>query len=276
MSHLSAVMRRGLILIAGRTLLLALLLGMIGPFLTILVSSVGKGWFGTRWLPETWTFEFFTWAFALANVPKILGNSLIVAGLSVAISLAAGVPAGWSLARTGIPGREMLIGLILLPRMVPPITYALGVSQLFYRLQLVDTHIGIALAHSILTIPYTVLIMSATFQGLDPRLQEAADACGASAWLTFRKVIFPQVLPGVFSSILFAFITSYSEFTLAVMTSGPRTQTLPIKAYLVIGDGYWEVASAVSVILLVPSLLVLLTIQSQVRPDRLFGGFKGA
>ncbi|MFB0546072.1 MAG: ABC transporter permease, partial [Anaerolineae bacterium] len=117
--------------------------------------------------------------------------------------------------------------------------------------------------------------LSSTFEGLDERVLEAASVCGANAIRTFFHVILPLILPGIFSSMIFTFTTSYNEFTLTLMTYGPHTVTLPIRTYLAVGEGYWEVTSAMSVVLVVPSLLVLFMIQRQVAPEKLVGGFKG-
>jgi putative spermidine/putrescine transport system permease protein len=165
--------------------------------------------------------------------------------------------------------------LVLLPRMLPPIAFALGVAKLFYAFGLVDTLFGVALAHVTITLPFALLVLSATFAGLDDRLIEAAEVCGSRPWRTLIWVIVPLAMPGILSAAIFVFTTSYNEFTLTLLTYGPHTVTLPVKTYLVIGDGFVPVASAISMILLVPSLLVLLLIQSQLKPDKLIGGLKG-
>jgi putative spermidine/putrescine transport system permease protein len=104
---------------------------------------------------------------------------------------------------------------------------------------------------------------------------EAASVCGANTLRTFFHIILPQIMPGILSSMIFTFTTSYNEFTLTLMTYGPDTLTLPIRTYLAVGEGYWEVTSAMSVIMVLPSLLILFFIQRQVKPEQLVGGFKG-
>jgi len=165
--------------------------------------------------------------------------------------------------------------LILLPRMIPPIAYALGIAQIFYRLHLVDTFAGVAIAHVAICAPYAILVLSATFEALDERVLEASAVCGANPLRTFFHVTLPLVLPGILSSIIFTFTTSYNEFTLTLMTYGPHTVTLPVRTYLAVGEGYWEVTSALSIMLILPSLAMLFGVQRQVQPEKLVGGFKG-
>ena len=257
------------------TLLACLSLFIFSPFVVIVVKSVGKGWFGKLWLPPTLTLDWYKWAINVARLPEVMKNTVIVTGLAVAMSTFVGIFTGWAFGRRRIPGKELLMSMILLPRMIPPITYALGIARIFYGLNLVNTHFGIALAHVTLCAPYAILVMSATFEGLDERVLEAAGVCGASPLRTFFHVTLPQIMPGILSSMIFTFTTSYNEFTLTLMTYGADTLTLPIRTYLAVGEGYWEVTSAMSVIMVLPSLLILFLIQRQVKPEQLVGGFKG-
>jgi putative spermidine/putrescine transport system permease protein len=262
-------------LVLGYTVLVSFALFIITPFTIIIIKSVGKDWFGKRWLPPTFTLDWYKWAFDIARVPEVLKNTLIIAALAIIMSTTIGIFAGWAFGRRKFPGKEILMALILLPRMIPPITYALGVAQIFYRLDLINTHLGVALAHLSITAPYAILVLSATFQSLDERVLEAAGVCGANPVRTFLHVTLPMVMPGILSSMIFTFSSSYNEFTLTLMTYGPDTMTMPVRTYLAVGEGYWEVTSAMSVILVIPSLMILFLIQRQVAPEKLLGGFKG-
>jgi putative spermidine/putrescine transport system permease protein len=257
------------------TFLLSFFLWVTTPFLMIALKSVGRNWFGKLWLPPELTLDWYRWAITVASIPEVLKNSLIIAGLAVGMSTAIAIPTGWALGRRRIPGKEVITSIILLPRMIPPIAYALGVAQIFYRLHLIDTHIGVAIAHVAICAPYAILVLSSTFEGLDERVLEAASVCGANSVRTFLHVTLPLVMPGILSSLIFTFTTSYNEFTLTLMTYGPKTVTLPVRTYLAVGEGYWEVTSALSMLLIVPSLVVLYLIQRQVQPEKLVGGFKG-
>ena len=257
------------------TLLLAFLLYMLSPLAVIAVSSFGKAWFGPRFLPQDWGLDWYQWAVSIGNIPDVLKNSLLIAGLAVVMSLVLAMPTAWALGRRHVPMKSALSALVLLPKMIPPIAFALGVAQLFYAIGLVDTIFGVALAHVTVTLPFAILVLSSTFAGIDERLIEAAEVCGSRPWRTFVSVIMPLSMPGILSAAIFVFTSSYNEFTLTLLTYGPHTVTLPVKTYLVIGDGFVPVASAISMILLVPSLLVLLLIQSQLKPDKLIGGLKG-
>ncbi|MDH7486466.1 MAG: ABC transporter permease [Anaerolineae bacterium] len=271
--YLKALWRGRRLLIYTFLLCFALLIYL--PFLMIALKSIGRGWFGRLWLPPELTLDWYKWAIEVTNIPEITKNTLIIAGLAVGMATLIGIPTGWAFGRYRIPGKELLMAMILLPRMIPPIAYALGVAQIFYRLHLINTHFGVALAHVAVCAPYAILVLSATFEGLDERVLEAASVCGASPLRTFLHVVVPLILPGILSSMIFTFTTSYNEFTLTLMTYGKDTVTLPVRTYIAMGEGYWEVTSAMSILLVIPSLLVLFLIQRQVAPEKLVGGFKG-
>jgi putative spermidine/putrescine transport system permease protein len=262
--------------VLGYTLLVSLTLFIAAPFAMIALRSVGKGWFGRRWLPPELTLEWYRWALEVGNIPEVMTNTLIIGVIAVALSTAIGVAAGWAFGRRRVPGKEVVMALLLLPLMIPSITYALGVARTFYALRLVDTHFGVALAHVSVCAPYAIMVLSATFERLDERVLEAASVCGANPLKSFVHVVLPLIMPGVLASMIFTFTHSYNEFTLTLLTYGPHTVTLPIRTYLAVGDGYWEITSAMAVLMVVPSLVILALIQRRAQPERLVGGFKGA
>jgi len=262
-------------LVLAYTLLLSLTMFILAPFLMIALRSVGKGWFGRLWLPPQLTLDWYRWAVEVGNIPEVMKNTLIIGVIAVAVSTTIGIFAGWAFGRRQLPGKEVLMAIVLLPRMIPPITYALGVAKIFYTLELVDTYLGVALAHVSVCAPYAILVLAATFEGLDERVLEAAGVCGANTIKRFFYVVLPLIMPGILASMIFSFTHSYNEFTLTLLTYGPHTVTLPVRTYLAVGDGYWEITSAMAMIMVVPSLVILALIQGRAKPEKLVGGFKG-
>lgn len=257
------------------TFLLAFLLFILGPFTMILIKSVSKLW-GPDWLPQVWTFEEYWRAWRIADIPRILTNSLVIAGIAVLVSTLVALPTSWALARRNVPGKELLLATLLLPRLIPPLAFAVGIARIFYTIDLVDTHFGVALAHVAVAAPFAILILTSTFESLDDRLLEAASVCGANALRTFTHVTLPLIAPGILSSMIFTFAASYDEFTLTIMTFGPHTITLPIQVYSSFSSGDYQLSSAVAVVLMIPSLTILLILQRWLRPDKLIGGLKGS
>lgn len=257
-------------------LLAAFVLFITLPFVMILLQAFGADWFGMRLLPAQWTLKWFNWAIVTVDLGQVLVNTVVIALIATLVSLVLAVPAAWALARHRVPFKSALIAAILLPRMIPEITFALGVAKVFYALDLTNSYVGIALAHVILAAPFAVLVLVSTFETMDARLLEAGRVLGCNTRQLFRKVVFPLAMPGLVAAALFSFLASYNDFVLTLLVYGPDTVTLPVQTYLSIGGGYTSVASAISVILLVPSILFLLGLLHMVRPENLLGGLKGA
>ena len=108
--------------VLGYTLLVSLTLFILAPFLMIALRSVGKGWFGKRWLPPELTLEWYRWAIEVGNIPEVMKNTLLIGVIAVLISTAIGIGAGWAFGRRRIPGKEVLLAVLLLPQMIPSIT----------------------------------------------------------------------------------------------------------------------------------------------------------
>ena len=117
------------------TLLVCLSIFIFSPFVLIMIKSIGKDWFGKLWLPPTLTLDWYTWAIKVAHLPEVMKNTIIVVAMAVAMSTVIGIFSGWAFGRRRLPGKELLMSMILLPRMIPPITYALGIARIFYGLK---------------------------------------------------------------------------------------------------------------------------------------------
>lgn len=257
-------------------LLVSFVLFITLPLVMILLEAFGADWFGVQMLPGRWTLRWFVWAAQTVDLVGVLLNTVEIALFATVFTLAIAIPAAWAIARYQVPLRSFLIGAILFPRMIPEITFALGVARIFYAVHLTNTAIGIALAHVILAAPFAVVVLVSTFEGMDARLLEAGAVLGCGPLRLFQRVTLPLALPGIVAAALFSFLASYNDFVLTLMVYGSDTVTLPVQTYLSLGNGYLSVAGAISTILLVPSLLFLLGMLRMVNPENLLGGLKGA
>jgi putative spermidine/putrescine transport system permease protein len=257
-------------------LLVAFVLFITLPLVMVLLEAFGADWFGVRLLPAQWTLRWFIWASQTVDLVGVLFTTLRIALLATLLTLAIAIPGAWAIARYRLPLKSVLIGAVLFPRMIPEITFALGVARIFYALNLTNTSLGIALAHVILAAPFAVIVLVSAFEGMDPRLLEAGAVLGCGPLSLFRRVTLPLALPGIAAAALFSFLASYNDFVLTLMVYGSDTVTLPVQTYLSLGNGYLSVAAAISTVLLVPSLLFLLGMMRMVKPETLLGGLKGA
>lgn len=167
------------------------------------------------------SIQFFV---SFAGVAKALWNSVVVAVLTMVLSIGIGAPAGYALSRFEFPGKEVFRVMVVMTRAFPLPLLALPLAVLFIRTGLDDTAIGLAIVHTVLAIPFSVLITFSLFAGIPIELEEAAWTLGCNRWQAFQKVVLPLVLPGIAASAVFAFTISWNEvFAAAVLTLENRT-----------------------------------------------------
>ena len=165
------------------------------------------------------------------NLLQALRNSVMVAtGVSI-LSTIFGLLGAIAVTRHRLPGRAPLMGVIMLPLVVPSII--LAVALLIVVRQAFDlplTLFTVAAGHILLCVPFSMLVLMSRLEGFDKSLEEAASDLGENGWMTFWRVTFPLALPGIVSSLLMAFTVSFDEYVIAFFLSGVN-QTLPIFLY---------------------------------------------
>ena len=160
--------------------------------------------------------------------------SLQIGVLATAAGLAVGVPASLGLVRHRFPGREAVSTLLLLPLVVPGIVAGTAIyvfqveTEILTGLPLVASVPGLVLGHVLITIPWTVRLVTASLVGVDRSIEEAALNLGAGPWTTFRRVTLPLIRPGMVAATLFGFIISFGNLEMTLFLIGPGRTTLPI------------------------------------------------
>ncbi|WP_171233371.1 carbohydrate ABC transporter permease [Ruegeria sp. HKCCA4812] len=215
--------------------------------------------FPKSFLPEfdMGSLEFFA---GFQGMMAALWNSVVVALMTMVMSIAIGAPAGYALSRFDFRGKELFRLLILLTRAFPLPLLALPLAVLFIRTGLDDTAFGLALVHTTLAIPFAVLITFSLFSGIPLELEEAAWTLGCTRLTAFTKVILPLVLPGITASAIFAFVISWNEvFAAAVLTIENRT--LPAFLLQTLGEAPLHLKFAGGFILVVPALIFIFAVR---------------
>lgn len=195
-----------------------------------------------------------------AGMLSALKNSILVAGLTMIMSITIGAPAGYALSRFEFPGKGLFRFLILLTRAFPLPLLALPLAVMFIRTGLDDTIFGLALVHTTLAIPFSVLITFSLFSGIPIELEEAAWTLGCNRLTAFQKVVFPLILPGITASAIFAFVISWNEvFAAAVLTIENRTLTAFLLQNLDTSPLHLKFAGGF--ILVVPALIFIFAVR---------------
>ncbi|HKX18117.1 MAG TPA: ABC transporter permease subunit [bacterium] len=239
-----------------------------GIFLSAFLNSIASTWFG-GWLPDAYTAKWYQFALAEFDLGSVLAVTIVV-GLSVTlISLALGVPAAYALARHVFPGRAALMLLLVLPMMVPPITYGIPLAAMLYKLHLGGKLAGVIVANVVPALPFVVLIMTPFFEQIDPNLERAARTLGAPALRVFARVLLPIALPGMLAAGLLILVRAIALFELTFLVSGAKSQTLVVALYytaFAAGIRPSQAIDAMAVVYMVTGLVLLLAALRFINP----------
>ena len=142
-------------------------------------------------------------------------NALIYVLINVIISVGVALPAAYAFSRFRFPGRRVLFFSLLMFRMMVPAILLVPFVQIFSALDLIDTHIAVALAHCFFSVPIAIWILEGFISGVPVEIDESARADGYGTWGFFRKILLPMIAPGVATAAFFCFMFSWVEFLLS-------------------------------------------------------------
>jgi multiple sugar transport system permease protein len=236
-------------------------------------------------IPQDWTFENFSQALhgeiGIGGVTLLHAgwNSAKVAFFTSLLTTVVGLPAAYVLARSTGLVSKLGLGWILLSQMFPLILIIIPLFLLLRNLHLTDSHTGLVFVYMVWTLPFILWMLQSYVRGIPRDLEEAAMVDGASRLTVLRTVIAPLLAPGVVVTALFAFITAWNEFFLAlVLIQSPGLTTIPLLLARFVGvEGIVRLGplAASALLATVPSLLLFTVIQRWLTRGLLSGAVKG-
>lgn len=254
------------------------LLNVVFLIVTVAVNSVATRWFNTP-LPSGFTLHWYGQAWDEFQLAHILIVTLEVVGAVVILSILLGVPAAYALARARFPGKKAAMLLILLPMMVPPVTYGIPMASAMYQTGLGGTLAGVILANLVPALPFVILVMTPFIEQIDPGLESAARIFGASTAQYFRHVLLPLLVPGMLAAGLLVLVRTIGMFELTFFTAGPDSQTLVVALYYAVfstGVRAPQAIDAMAMIYMAITLLWVLIALRLVSPTQLVSRVKQA
>lgn len=192
-------------------------------------------------------------------------NSLIVAGVVVAISLVVSIIVSYVISRYRVPGKSLIIGGMLYAYMFPPMLLAIPLLAIFARWGMADNLMGVIVAHCTMTIPLGVWLLWGFFKAMPMHLEEAAMVDGCTRVSAFFRVVLPLSLPGIVTVAIFSFLLSWTDYVFAfVLVSSDSLKTLPVGLASILGsfDARWGELMAGATLITLP-LLVMFSLLSR-------------
>lgn len=218
--------------------------------------------FSTQWYKQVlfgteWRAAFF--------------NTMEIGLWSTVMATAIGTLAALGLERSTFRGREVLSAIFLLPIFAPTIVLATGLYFLYAELGLLNTKLGIILAHATISAPFVMLSVRASLSMIDSRLMRAAANLGAGPVFAFRSVTLPLAMPGIIGGAILAFATSFDELVIVLFVGGVETTTIPRQMWTGVREDLSPRVLAVSSLMAALAIGTLILTQLLRRSARLPG-----
>ncbi|WP_433989338.1 Inner membrane ABC transporter permease protein YdcV (plasmid) [Pseudoseohaeicola sp. NH-UV-7] len=213
-----------------KTYTIMVYLFMFAPILVVLVLAFNSSQFGGFPI-EGFSFRWFAKLYENEAITRALRTSLILGALTAVISTTLGILAALALVRYQFRGKDFITTFLISPVLVPETVLAVGLLIFLRWLHMPRSFGLLLLGHSIIALPFVVLVVQARLTGIRRDYEEAARSLGASAVQTFFQVTFPLMLPAVFAGALFAFTISFDNITATIFWRPSGMETVPTQIF---------------------------------------------
>jgi putative spermidine/putrescine transport system permease protein len=212
-----------------------------------------------RFPPAGYSLHLFESYFSSPGWMRATRNSFCVAVPVMFLATLLGTAASLSLVRGLYRGKRFLYAFFISPMVIPAIISAISMYFFISKLKMIGTVNGLILAHTVIAVPYVVVVMTSTLQGFDEQLEQASMSLGAGRIGTFFNITLPLIRPGIFTALIFSFIASFDEVIIALFISGVGAETIPKRMWDGIREEMSPVIAAVSAVLILVSAVLLLS-----------------
>ena len=212
------------------------------------------------------------------HLARALANSLIIGVITTLIALLFGIFASYALARLNFRAKYIVLGFILAASMFPGVALVTPLFQLFTNLNWIGTYQAMIIPYISFALPLTIYILVSFFREMPWELEESARIDGCTKSQAFRKIIMPLAAPGIFTTAILAFISSWNEFLIASQLSNAQTQTVTVAIASFTGsqphqEPYTAIMAAATIVT-IPLVIMVLVFQRQIVAGLTAGAVK--
>lgn len=234
-----------------------LLIFLVAPMLIVIIISFSSAPFLT-FPPPGYSLQWYRKLFGDPAWFDSLVVSIEIIVPTGLLAMTLGTAAALGLSRGEFPGKRVVTGFLMAPIVVPVIIIAAATYGSFRIWDLNGTLLGFVLAHTVLTVPYVTSTVLASLEMVDERYEKAALTLGAPPWTVFRRIVFPLILPGVMSGLLFAMVISFDELIVSLFIGSPTFRPVTVQMWADVTGDVDPTIAAIGTLLFLFSLVVLL------------------
>ena len=261
--------------------LIVILLFILFPFYWTFITSIKPDtelYGAVTYWPRQVQWENYTKLFTTTvNFLAAMKNSFIVAAVTTVVSLTASTLASYAFSRYRFAGRRATMALFLSNNMFPTVLLLIPLYSIMRNLGLLYTPWALVLAYTTFTLPFSVWLLNGFFNDLPLSLEEAALVDGCNRRMAFFKIILPILGPCLVATGVYIFMTSWNEYTFAVMFTNNATRTIPVALKSLIGQlGVdWGLLTAGGIITIIPVCIMFFFAQKRLVEGLTAGAVKG-
>jgi putative spermidine/putrescine transport system permease protein len=258
----------------GAFFVLALLVFMVGPIIWLSLRAFSGIWPYPRLLPSEWTLKWWRSVFDDKSLGRSIKLSFEFAPVVTVLSAAICLPAAYAFSRFKFPGRRVLLVSLFATNAFPKIGLYISMAGVFYSLNLMGTFMGVVFVQLIGTIVFMTWIPTAAFSSIPRSLEEAARDVGAGPLRVFFRVTFPLAAPGIFVAMILSFLASFDEAQGTFLVGIPNYITMPTEMYTLVLNYPEQAAAVFSILLAIPSVVLMSLARKHVMGGKLAEGFQ--
>jgi putative spermidine/putrescine transport system permease protein len=258
----------------GTIFVIALLVFMVGPILWLAIRAFSATWQYPQLLPSHWTLEWWRSVFHDKNLGRSMRLSFEFAPVVTVASALICVPAAYAFSRFKFPGRRVLLISLFATNAFPKIGLYIAMAGVFYSLNLMGTFLGVVIVQLIGTIVFMTWIPAAAFSAIPRSLEEAARDVGAGPLRVFFRVTFPLAAPGILVAMILSFLAAFDEAQGTFLVGIPNYITMPTEMYTLVLNYPEQAAAVFSILLALPSVVLMSFARKHVMGGKLAEGFQ--
>jgi putative spermidine/putrescine transport system permease protein len=239
---------------------LAAIIFILAPLAVVIALSVS----------DTPYIVFPPHGFTMAWYGKVLHDTTFQSSLLFSTSLAIeatsgalilGIPAAFAVARYQFPGRGLIAAALLSPLVFPVLITGVALLQAFSMMGFRNTPLNLLIAHVLVTTPYVIRTVTASLALTDTRLEDAARTLGAGQWRVFRRIIMPQIAPGIGAGALFAFLVSFDNFPISMWLADAQHNPVPLLIFQMVSNVFEPSIAAISTLMIVVAMVIVVMLE---------------
>ncbi|WP_411282809.1 ABC transporter permease [Lapillicoccus sp.] len=253
---------------------LVLAVFILGPLAWLGIRAFATSWTYPNLMPDGWTLQWWQAVFDDPNLKTSVTLSFEFAFVTVFVSAVLCLPAAYAFARFDFPGRRFFLIGLFATNAFPKMGLFVALASLFYALNLMTTFVGVVIVHVLGTIVFMTWIPAAAFAAVPRSLEEAARDAGAGRFTVMRKVTLPLAAPGILIALILSFLASFDEAQGTYLVGSPDYITMPTQMYSLVLNYPPQVAAVFSILLAIPSAVLLLFVRKHIMGGQLAEGFQ--